>query len=395
MNLIVQILSPEEKLLISLCRLQFTEEQKGAVCEYMKQVTDWSYFVKMANEHGIIALCWNSITETGNSSFIPSDFLTKLYSGYLVSLSRNTQLFDLLENVFLLAREENTKVVLLKGLALEKLVYGNKGLRQMNDIDILVKHDSAINLRKKLLKHGFESIPIISPLHERKMPFYGKHLPEMYKKGLSVEIHFKLFDQRGNSLTEKLFDEAVLTPAIPDDSGIYIPEPQMFFLYLVKHLDKHEKAGVSQLRLYTDMVAMLSLFSREIINERLFMHAETVGTQDAVNEKLYLLNFFWNIRFPVWIEDLFREIDKTKILDRFLYFLREPKNKPEEIPESILKPLSDINGVFNKTLFIVGCLAPSLTYMKFKYKLKSNVGAAFYYPVRWAKFVKSLFSGKL
>jgi hypothetical protein len=48
--------SPEGKLLISLCRLQFTDKQKAGIIENIQKVTDWNHFTGMANEHGIIAL---------------------------------------------------------------------------------------------------------------------------------------------------------------------------------------------------------------------------------------------------------------------------------------------------------------------------------------------------
>ena len=55
----------------------------------------------------------------------------------------------------------------------------------MNDLDILVSEKDAIKLRKILLQNGFLSDPLISPLHSYFLLTEGKHLPEMYKDGLS------------------------------------------------------------------------------------------------------------------------------------------------------------------------------------------------------------------
>jgi len=237
MNDSLNHLTAEEKLLISLCRPDFTEKQKLEIRDQMKEVKDWDYFVNSANEHGIIALCWYNLSETGNSNYVPQKQLRILYSSYLKNLSRNTFLTKQLEEIASLAKKENIKIVLLKGLALERTVYRNKNLRQTNDIDILVRQDKAGLLRKILLKNGYKSAPMISYFHEKIMPAYGKHLPEMYKNGIAVEIHFKLFDQKDNSLTENLLNRSVLAENEPE---IYYPDPFSFFLYLVKHLDKHE-----------------------------------------------------------------------------------------------------------------------------------------------------------
>ncbi len=186
-------LTAEEKLLISLCRLNFNEEQKSEIRDLMKEVKDWDHFVNLSNEHGIVALCWYNINETGNSNNLPERQLEILHLAYLKNLTRNTFLFNQLKEIVSLSKNEKIKIVLLKGLALEKTVYGNKGLRQMNDIDILVRQDKAASLRRILLKNGYKSAPLVSSFHENIMPAYGKHLPEMYKNGISTEIHFKLF----------------------------------------------------------------------------------------------------------------------------------------------------------------------------------------------------------
>src|SRR5664280_884465 len=218
-------LLPEEKLLLCLCRLSFSDQQKAEICDLVKQITNWPRFVTLANEHGIIALCRHNLVTLHCDATIPEKYREILHAGYLKSLSRNTKMFELLKEVLSIAASENIKVVLLKGLALEKTIYGNSGLRQMNDLDILVRIEDAIKLRNLLLKNSFKSQPAISPLHEKILPSYGKHLPEMYKNGLSVEIHFKLFEQKGNSLTEQFIENSMSLYEFPD-SKTFHPEPE-------------------------------------------------------------------------------------------------------------------------------------------------------------------------
>lgn len=135
-----------------------------------------------------------------------------------------------------------------------------------------MRQEEAISLRNKLRRNGFTSAPVISPIIERRNLPHGKHLPEMYKNGTSVEVHFKLFEQKGNSLTEEMLINAY---DLQDESNIYYPEPQIFFLYLVKHLDEHEKEGTSQIRLYTDLAELLSHHSGIIINRQLINKANS------------------------------------------------------------------------------------------------------------------------
>jgi len=388
------MLTAEEKLLISLCRLTFSEKQRSGISDQIIGVRDWDHFVHIANEHGVIALCWFNITEMGFSYEIPAVNLAKLHSGYLKSLTRNTFLYKHLEEILSLAEKENIKVVLLKGVALEITIFGNKGLRQMNDIDILVRKDKALLLRNILLKNGFESMPMFSRLHEKIMPAYGKHLPEMIKKGISTEIHFRLFDQIGNSLTEEILSKA--DKLTDNETDVYYPDPQLFFLYLIKHLDKHEKEGNSQLRLYTDLVVLLSIYYDKIINRQLFDYAIQANIENALIKMLYLLRTYWDIDLPDWIV---YQLDNTRDEEtnkRFIHFLRNPNDgQVEEGPESLLYPIKDMPRISDKFLYIFGYVFPSLTFMKYRYRAKTTARAILFYPVRWKKLPGLIVKGKL
>jgi hypothetical protein len=405
-------LLPEERLLLSLSRLQFNEEQKRELGLLIGQVTDWDRFVALANEHGIIALCWYNLVELRTNVTIQEKYMEMLHAGYLKSLARNTQIFELLKEVLAIATREKIKVILLKGLALERSVYGMKGLRQMNDLDILVESKDAIRLRKLLLKNGFESQPMISSLHEKILPAYGKHLPEMYKDVLSVEIHFKLFDEKDYSLTRNFISSSILFPlqegkrdisssepcfalrsagergSSEPTSAYRIPHAAYHFLYLVKHLQKHESGGTSQLRLYTDLAMLLSDRKEEILNDEIFEYAKTAGIERALAEKIFLLDELWGAKLPIDIPVILKYGEKQQTIEKFIHFLRYPKDmRSDGSAESLLKPLKEFEGLYPKVLFIVGYLFPSITFMKYRYSLKSGLQTLFYYPVRWAKLI--------
>lgn len=395
-----------EKLLIRLCRLEHSEQERQEIGDLMQQVSDWDEFVTRANAHGIIALCWYNITQTGNKKLIPERSLQQLYNGFLKSLARNSGIYNLLDEVLEIASSDNVQVILLKGLALEKTIYGNKGLRQMNDLDILVKREDAVKLRNLLLAKGFESMPMISPLHEKILPYYGKHLPEMYRKGLSVEIHFRMFDHKNEKLTKEIIETAI--PG--EKQGSYFPEEQFHLLYLIKHLDYHEKSGHSQLRLYADLVNMINQ-NKNIIPE-LIRKADSSGLKDIVAEKLFILEKFFSAeitpdselsrtpdavcRMPV-TGCLVPDIQEDKVEQKFLAMLRTMQDDDCRTPDAgrrtpnILKPLGEFDSFRDKLFFIIGYLFPSIAFMKYRYKLKSTIPAIFWYPLRWIQGMSRLF----
>jgi hypothetical protein len=253
---LAKTLTPEDNLLISLCRLQFNENQKAQVREYIRQVTDWDYFGRMANEHGIIALAAYNIKQTGQKKKIPGESMAILENGYIQNLVRNTWLTERWKEVNAILEKNGIKHILLKGIALEHTVYGAKGLRQMNDNDILVKREDAIKSWHLLQREGFSHKLIKSALHEKILADIDKHLPTLSRNGYSIEIHNKLFD-RSVADCDHFYDpfkDAV--EIFIDDTKAFIPGKKIHLKYLVNHFEKHVLAGSCQLRMYTDIILL-------------------------------------------------------------------------------------------------------------------------------------------
>ena len=380
-------LTPEEKLLLSLCRLEFSDEQKKRTGVLLKEVKDWDHFVDLANGHGIIALCWHNIAVSGNSSSVPAPQSEILHSAYLKSMAHNAFLFNQLGQTADIAKNENIKIVLLKGIVLEKSIYGNIGLRQLSDMDLLLKVEDAILFRKILLKSGYSSMPLISPLHNRLLPYLKSHLPPLFRNGVMTEIHVRLFEEPGKSLTEELIDTAYSIHGT--ETNLFYPRPHLFFLYLVKHLDRHEKTAHFQIKFYIDLYALLFSFFDQIINKKLFDDALKVNLINAVSEKLMIINRVWGISFPAWVNSYFEKVDPERILEKFTRLLKNPdNNQPDPVSDSLFKPLKEIPGVINKILFITGYIFPSQEYMKYKYGLWTRMKVMLYYPVRWGEIGK-------
>jgi hypothetical protein len=245
--------TPEENLLISLCRLQFNETQKAQVSEYIRQVTDWTCFGRMANEHGIIALAAYNIKQTGQKKKIPGESMAILENGYMQNLARNTWLTERWEEVNTILEKNGIKHLLLKGMALEHTVYGAKGLRQMNDNDILVKREDAIKSWHLLQQEGFSHELIKSALHEKILADIDKHLPTLSRNGYSIDIHNQLSDSMvaNNKHFNDPFNEAV--EIFIGNTKAFIPSKVTHLMFLSAHFEKHATEGNCQLRMYTDI----------------------------------------------------------------------------------------------------------------------------------------------
>jgi hypothetical protein len=260
----------------------------------------------------------------------------------------------------------------------------------MNDLDLLVKREDAIRLRKALLKNGFESAPMMSPLHEKILPYYGKHLPEMVKNGLAVEIHFRLFDQKEEQLTRRVLETAIYDEKL----NAFIPDQELHFLYLIKHLNSHEIKGSSQLRLYTDLVVTLENGSKDSISFKLLVQAASKSLKLSVNEKFFVLgNFFGGDLKPK--EPMLLTGTPETYIEKFIFHLGNPRfHDPDQKSEDLLKPLKGFKSVRENFYFITGYIFPSISFMKYRYKVKSKFRAITYYPVRLRRLLELVFSQK-
>jgi len=377
-------ISNEESLLIGLCRLEFSSEQSGKLRTLASGIKKWKYLADLANAHGVAALVYHNLEKLGIIQYVSQDVEDFLRNALMMSMSRNAYHLNEMNEVLKILNNAGIKTVLLKGLALEITVYGNTGLRQMTDVDVLIRREDCLKARDLLIAKGFSSLPVKSPLHKIILTHTGKHLPSLIKNGFSVEIHHELFGSGKSSLTNMLYDKSVEYQI--NSERAFIPDAQIFFLYLVRHLFLHEKNNESQLRLYTDLVVLIEKFGDIIINTDLLLLAETGGMSNTLFCKLESLRNMWGMLFPGWLNELIdREHDQVN-RDKFIFFLRSPKNNPVIDKAWLYRyNIREIPGIHRKLIYILGDLFPSISFMKKRYKCRNGWKALFYYPHRLGK----------
>ena len=172
------------------------------------------------------------------------------------SVVRNAWLAERWKEVNRILSEAGIRHILLKGMALEHTIYGSRGLRQMNDNDILLKREDCMRAWNLLQENGFTTEPVKSGLHRKILLDIGKHLPSLYKDGYSVEIHHRLFNESPDKGKEP-------TDYFADSEEINVGETKALILskkdqleHLVSHYYKHAEEGNCQLRLYADILLL-------------------------------------------------------------------------------------------------------------------------------------------
>ena len=371
----------EKELLIRLCNIEFSDKDIERLRTLAGQINDWERFTWLANEHGISALAYYNLKAADCINTIPEKFSSILHNSYLKSLSRNTNLGEKYRELEKLLVERGIQPVLIKGLSLEKSVYHNRGLRQMNDVDFLVKREQARDAWEYLRTKGYYHHPLKSGLYKKILPYIGKHMPELIKDGISFEMHIDA------NYREFLSNYREFKRIIANWGGGVL-EPIVHFVYLVRHLHYHESVkGESQLRLYTDLVLMLREYKDEIQGAELFETAEDLGLQEVLMEKLLIINRYWKDVLSDTMKKAIKVSDEKRVLERFDGFLGNPKdNNPSVSKRKVYREnLRHIEGLGRKIIYVMGDIFPSVHFMKNRYGKKTIMGVIFYYFHRLGK----------
>jgi hypothetical protein len=222
--------------------------------------------------------------------------------------------------------------------------------------------------------------------HKIILAYAGKHLPSLIKSGTSVEIHHDLFGGINDELTRILYESSYEVEIKGEKA--WFPQPQLFFIYLVRHLWLHELNNESQLRLYTDLVILLEKNNGEILNPDLISLAADAGISEILADHLEVLRDIWDVEFPGWLNDFICNFSGKDFIKKFIFFVGSPKdNLPCDKPKFYRNLVKDIPGFHRRFLFILGDIFPSFTFMKDRYGCNSNWRALRYYPHRFGKLL--------
>jgi hypothetical protein len=149
---------------------------------------DWDDLLQQSDRHKITPLFYHRLRTFHPDIPIPPDVIGKLRQAYLDNAARNERLYHNLSKVLKILRRDSIPVIALKGAHLAELVYGNRALRFMSDLDLLVRKDDLMKVDALLLEMG------CTPTEQNRI--VGKDNNEfvylMPKRDVSLEIHWSI-----------------------------------------------------------------------------------------------------------------------------------------------------------------------------------------------------------
>lgn len=150
----------------------------------------WQVFLTLATSQRVMPLLWHRLRQKGLNEAVPVETAEAFRDASRQNTLHNLRFYGELRCLLSALKPEGIPLILLKGIFLADAVYGNMGLREMNDIDVLARPTDLARIAEILTDMGY------APLHPISVDVTLKsahHLPRMVKPDhAAFEIHWNL-----------------------------------------------------------------------------------------------------------------------------------------------------------------------------------------------------------
>jgi len=184
--------SDENRLLLNCLMPKLDEEAARRTRDILKKRLDWTYIPQSADENEVAAPFYHGLKEIAGEDAVPDRVRAKLTKIYHRVGFQNALFFEELENVLRSFDGLNIDVIVLKGAALAQEVWRNVALREMSDIDLLVREKDLQRADEALSGLGYDYFEGYRPREWYEENHH--HLAPRYKPGggTAIEIHRSL-----------------------------------------------------------------------------------------------------------------------------------------------------------------------------------------------------------
>jgi len=182
-------LSSELQLLTACARSVVDEHARTAMSYALQQEPNWSVVHTLAVQHKVVPLLARSLQQI-DASLVPESVVIALRDSAAASAQRTLFLTGELLRVLELLEAACIPAVTLKGPGLAAVAYGNIGLRQFDDLDVLVRRRDLLLAKQKLAAHGYCSLLSLTQRQEAAYVRSQYVYPLIHhEQGVVVELH--------------------------------------------------------------------------------------------------------------------------------------------------------------------------------------------------------------
>lgn len=260
---IVNKISNEERFLLMVIRRNF---DKKAIIDVNNGV-DIEKAYTLALKHHVECMFFEGIKDL--KIYIKPAMYQRMQYNAQIAIAKDANQQKGLDDLKKELTKAKVSFIPLKGF-MQKDLYPCTYMRQMSDIDILIKSEDAAKVRNIMTNLGYDTMHFGTSHHDiyHKKPF------------LNVEIHNKLFadtQKRWNDYFDKYYRRMLYI-----DDGVYEknPDEAVQYAFIIAHLAKHYKGRGTGIRSITDIYSII-LNKRYLIESKDFIeHLKKLDVYD-------------------------------------------------------------------------------------------------------------------
>jgi hypothetical protein len=148
-------LRPEDELLLCCARTSLRGEKAERVETLLQGEMDWPYLYNLGARHGLAPLLYKNL-KSASPEKVPEPVMDHLRNHFLVVAGHNVLRTQELLKLLHLFESHDVPAVPYKGPVLAASIYGDIGLRQFCDLDILVQKENVSKAKDLLVSNGYQ-----------------------------------------------------------------------------------------------------------------------------------------------------------------------------------------------------------------------------------------------
>ena len=271
----------------------------------------WQALLALAATQRVRPLLWHRLRQKGLDKALPIKAANELREAARRNTLRNLRLCGELRHLLSTLKSEAIPLILLKGIFLAEAVYGNMGLREMNDIDVLARPVDLTRIAEILTGMGYTPLQPISA----DITFKAQHhLPRMVKNGHGAfEFHWNLTrpGERYSIDPGGLWERSI--PAHIAGCDALALSPEDLLLHLCLHTSYHHQFAFG-LRPSCDIAETIARFGSTLDWQTITERAARSGWQRGVYLALRLARELADADIPADILERLRPTDMTETI---------------------------------------------------------------------------------
>jgi hypothetical protein len=299
--------SPEFELLLACSAVGRNQDWSRNLCSRLDALVDWRNVLHAAEHHGVTPLAYQALREVPDR--VPSAVLDDLARRYEHNARRNLRFTGELIRILDCLDAHGIAAIPYKGPVLAETVYGDLGLREFSDLDLLVRSVDVLRAKDALTGLGYVPGSQFTVAEEREclrsgyeFVFDGPAGRNLLEIQWAILPRFYAVDLDLNGL----FDRASL--ASVGGKTVKALSPEDLLLALCVHAAKHAWIRLCWLRDIAGVVQSQSL-NWDLVSQR----AKMLGVDRMLGISLLLASRLLGASIPdsltgKWRDD--REIER-------------------------------------------------------------------------------------